>query len=802
MDLLFRDLKYCLRSLRQSPGFAASAILALTLGIGGNAAMFSIANQVLWRPLAFQDAEQIVQIYATNPARNIPRLNVAAADFDEFRRSSRSFRAMAASLPVSHVLTGGAVPVRLRGRAVTPGYFDVFRVPPVLGRTFLPEEEGRASSRVLVLSYEAWRSHFHGDRNIAGKRVELNGQSQLVAGVMPADIEVREASDVWTPLEVNPHDPATRMNRNLAVVGRLRAGATVAQAEAELQGIAASLAAHNPDTNTGWSVRVVPIREEMIGDLRPSLLLLLAAVGLVLLIACTNVANLLLVRAAGRQREIAIRIAMGAARAGVVRQLLLESLLLSASGAILGLLLAVWSVKAFVLFQPDLLPRMQGPVLNAPLLAFTAALAVFTALLFGLVPALQLASTELNIALRDGGRGATWGRSKGRFRAALVAGEVALSLVLLISTGLVVRSLMHLYSVEPGFQSKNVLTLFIALPPIRYEEDARIVNFYTEALRRIREIPGVEAAGGITALPMTGANFIARFQVDGAPIVPRAQRPPARYDTATPGYFEALRIPVRSGRTFTERDGRDGHPVAIISETLAREHFPGQNPIGRKISFPVGPDRQCEIVGVVGDVKHQSLDEGPRAAIYEPAAQTALLFQWLAIRGRNVATLAPAIRRAIAAVDKDQPVDNVRTMDEVIAASVRQRRMAGFLVAGFACLAVILAAVGIYGVISYSVEQRRTEIGIRLAIGARHEDVLAMMLRQGLSMALIGAAIGLMASLAATRLLRGMLFGVRPLDPLTYAAACLLLLFIAAVASLLPARRVVSIHPSSALRNE
>jgi putative ABC transport system permease protein len=653
-----------------------------------------------------------------------------------------------------------------------------------------------------VLSYDAWRRHFAGDANVVGSRIQLNGESQLIAGVMPADVEFPERADVSTPLDLNPQDPATRTNHNLAVVGRLRTGVTVAQAEAELKGIAASLAERSPDTNSGWSVRVVPIREEMVGNVRPSLLLLLAAVGLVLLIACTNVANLLLVRAAGRQREIAIRLAMGAERSWVIRQLLMESLLLSAVASILGLIFGVWSVRAFVFFQPNLLPRMQGSLLNAPLLGFTAGLAVLTALLFGLVPALQLASTELTGALRDGGRGSTWGRPKNMFRSALIAGEVALSLVLLISTGLVVRSLLHLYSVEPGFQTKDVLTMYVALPPTRYEEDARIVGFYSEALRRIREIPGVEAAGGVTALPMTGANFIARFQIEGAPQVPRAQRPPARYDTVTPGYFEALKIPLRSGRTFTERDGKDGHPVAIISETLAHEQFRGQDPVGRKISFPVGPDRQCEIVGVVGDVKHQSLDEGPRAAIYEPAAQTPLQFLWFAVRGRNVESLEPAIRRAIVGVDKDQPVDHVRTMEQVISASVLQRRMAGFLVAGFACLALILAAVGIYGVISYSVEQRRTEIGIRLAIGARHKDVLGMVLRQGLSMALIGATVGLVVSLGATRLLAGLLYGVRPLDPLTYVMACLLLLFIAALASLLPARRVVSIQPSSALRKD
>jgi putative ABC transport system permease protein len=709
---------------------------------------------------------------------------------------------MAASLPVSHILTGSDTPVRLTGAAVTPGYFDVFRIAPALGRTFSPDEEGRSLSRVGVLSYDAWRRYFAGEPNIPGKRIQLNGESVLVAGVMPADVEFPDKVDILTPLDLNPRDPATRANRNLAVVGRLRTGVTVAQAEAELRGIAASLAERSPDTNAGWSVRVVPIREQMVGDVRPSLLLLLAAVGLVLLIACTNVANLLLVRAAGRQREIAIRLAMGAERSWVVRQLLMESLLLSAVASVLGLLFGVSSVRAFVFFQPDLLPRMQGPLLNGPLVAFTAGLAIFTALFFGLVPALQLASTELTGALRDGGRGSTWGRPKNVFRSALVAGEVALSLVLLIGTGLVVRSLMHLYSVEPGFQPKDVLTMYVALPPTRYEEDARIVGFYSEAFRRIREIPGVEAAGGVTALPMTGANFIARFQIDGAPLVSRAQRPPARYDTVTPGYFEALKIPLKSGRAFTDRDGKDGHPVAIISETLAREYFRDQNPVGRKISFPVGPDRQCEIVGVVGDVKHQSLDEGPRAAIYEPSAQTPLQFLWFAVRARNVESLGPAIRRAIAAVDKDQPVDHVRTMEQVISASVLQRRMAGFLVSGFACLALILAAVGIYGVISYSVEQRRTEIGIRLAIGARHEDVLGMILRQGLSMALIGGGVGLLVSIGATRLLGGLLYGVRPLDPLTYVMACLLILVIAAVASLLPARRVVSIHPSNALRND
>lgn len=802
MDRIVRDFRYSFRALRQSPGFAISAVLALALGIGGNAAIFSVVNTVLWRPLPYQSPDEIVRIIETNTARNVPEMNVAPANFLDFRERSRTLRFIAASRSVSRGLSGAEGPISVSGLSVTQSFFEVLGAKASLGRGFLPEEAERGSTRVVVLSDHGWRKFFGADPAIVGKSISLDGETHTVVGVMPTDTEWPGATDLWLPLTFEPQDAASRTGHNLVVLGRLRPGVTVAQGEADLQSVAASLAEQHPMTNSGWSVRAMAFREQIVRDVRPALLLLMGAVSFVLLIACSNVANLFLVRAAGRQREMAIRIAMGAGRGRIVGQLLTESLLLSGAGAMCGLLLAVSTIKMIAAARPNLLPRMQEFSVDASLLLFTAALTVLTALLFGLAPAWQLASPDLNAVLRDGGRGSTAGRNRYRLRSALVMSEVGFSLILLVGTGLLVRSLVALHSADTGFHEKNVLTMFASLAKNRYQDDHQIARFYQEVLRRIRALPGVEDAGGVSALPLTAANMMVRFQVEGTAALPVGQRPPARYDTITPGYLETMGIPLKSGRTFTDRDTMDSPPVAIISESLARRYFLNQDPVGKRIGFNFGYSVFRQIIGVVGDVKHQSLDEGPRVTIYEPAAQAPFEFLWVVVRGERVGSLAAAIRREFSAVDKDLPVDRIRMMDDVIAESVFQRRFTGFLVGGFAVLALLLAAVGIYGVIAYSVAQRRTEIGIRLALGAQHQDVLWMVLRQGLVLALSGAVVGLAFALVIMRLLGTMLYGVQPADPLTYAAAVAALLAIAFIACYVPARRVTRVNPVVALRDQ
>ncbi|MEO8662128.1 MAG: ABC transporter permease [Bryobacteraceae bacterium] len=801
MPQIVRNFLYGIRALRRSPAFACSAILALALGIGGNVAVFSVVRTVLLRPLPYREPEQIVRIFETNIARNVPEMNVAAGNFVDFRARSRAFRGIAASRYLVRGLTRPEGAVTVSVQAVSAGFFDVLGARAALGRSFLAEEDV-PGARVVALSDAGWRRLFHADPGIVGKIVPLDGEAHTVVGVMAPETESPSGTDLWLPLALDPEEIGSRTGHNLSVVGRLRAGVTVEQAQADLQSIAGALAVENPITNSDWSARAVPFQEELVREVRPVLLLLLGAVTFVLLIACTNVANLLLVRASGRQREVAVRIAMGATRGQILGQLLVESLILSMAGALGGLLLAYWSVRVMALALPYLLPRMDGFAFDAPVIAFTLGLAMITALLFGLIPALQLAASDLQGSLRDGGRGASTGRGKQHLRAGLVAVEVALSLVLLISTGLLLRSLLALYSADPGFRDKNILTMYTSLPPNRYGEDPKVAIFYREVLRRIRTIPGVENAGGVTALPMTAANYMVRLQVVGAPPVPMGQRPPARYDTITPGYLETMGIPLKAGRVFDDRDTIDKPPVALISETMAKRYFQGQDPIGQKIEINVGTGGPREIVGVVGDIKHQSLDEGPRAAIYDAAYQIPFPLLWIAVRGRNVESLEPAIRRQFASVDKDQPVDRVRTMEAVIADSVFARRFAGYVVGAFAILAAVLAAIGIYGVIAYTVEQRRTEIGIRLAIGASHRRVVAMLLWEGTSMAIAGSLIGIGLSLAATRLIGKLLYGVQPADPITYAVAVVALLVIATVATYVPARRASRIDPAIALRNE
>ncbi len=802
MDQFYRDLQYAARTLRQNPGYAIAAILALALGIGGNASIFSVINTVLLRPLPYGSPERIVRIYETNPAQNVAEMNVAPGNFDGFRSRTVSFSAIAAGRVGSRGVTSEAGPVRISAFLVTTAYFDVLGVHSAQGRTFLPEEDAPGSNRVVILSDRGWRRLFRADPNIVGKRVTLDGESYAVIGVMPRGIEWPSTLDMWMPLALPPEELSARNRHNLTVLGRVKPGVALTIAEDELRSISASLAEQYPETNAGWSVRITPLYETIVHDVRPALVLLLGAVSFVLLIACTNVANLMLVRVVGRHREVAIRIAMGAGRRQIVSQLLAESVLLTAGGACIGLSVSLWLVNVVAAARPDILPRFESQSLDPRVVAYTAAVSVVTALLFGLAPALQLASTEVNSTLRSMGRGSSGGRGSTRFRSVLVACELALSLVLLVGTGLLVRSLSALYNVDAGFQAKDVLVTYTSLPEIRYFENRDIARFFERALDRIRNIPGVESAGGVSALPLTPANLMVRFHIEGTPPVPMGQQPPARFDAITPGYLETLRIPLKRGRTFTPRDNLDSPRVALISEALARLYFPDEDPIGKKITFNAGSPVAREIVGIVGDVKHQSLDEGPRVAIYDPVAQTPLSFAWIAVRGRNVTSLAPAIRSEFGTVDRDQPLDRFDTMEDVISESMFRRRLAGLLVGSFALLAAILASVGIYGVIACSVEQRRKEIGVRLALGAEHCDVLRMVLKEGLTIATFGVFLGTTISLAATRLLRSMLYQVTAEDPVTYLGAALLMLAIATVACYIPARRVTAVDPSVALRSE
>ena len=808
MRTLLQDIKFGSRALAKNPGFTAVAVLALALGVGANSAIFSVVNATLLNPLPFPEEGQLLRLgEGARGGAQPERGSFSYPDYKDVQAQTRTLAHVSAFLNSGAMLTGeGFDQERVYGADVSPEYFDVLGVRPELGRVFTAEED-RPNSGVVVISHSLWQRRFGGRADVLGQQLRMRNAPATVIGVMPSGFEYpfrADRQDFWEPLNDRPTpDREQRDSHSYYVIARTKPGVTVGQANAELDTISRRLERQYPDSNAAVVVAGASMHEELTRDVRPALLILLGAVGLVLLIACANVANLLLARAAGRQKEMAIRTALGASRWRVVRQLLVESLLLALAGGALGLLLALWGTDVLVAAGPADIPRVSQAGLDARVLAFTLLVSVLTGVAFGLVPALQASRPDLTGALKEGSRGSTEGLRRNRFRSALVVAEVATSLVLLIGAGLLMRSFVRLMQTDPGFDPARVVALDIPLTRQRYDTPEKQDAFFAQLLSRVRAAPNVEAAGVVNNLPFGNSVDQLEFDIEGRPPSAPGSKPLAHYTVVSPGYFDALKIPLRSGRTLTEHDDARSPRVALVGEALARKFFAGENPVGRRI-VPDESVPPLEIVGVVGDARRTSLASEAEPEFYVPFGQAAQRRMNLVVRtgAGDPLALASSLRGAVAELDKDQLIWQTRTLDHLVSASVASRRFNMTLLGLFAGVAMLLAALGLYGVMAYSVTRRTHEIGVRMALGARGGDVLRMVVGQGMRLAALGVAIGLAAAFAVTRVLASLLYGVTTTDPLTYAGLAALLASVAFLASYLPARRATKVDPMEALRYE
>jgi putative ABC transport system permease protein len=812
MQTLWQDLRYGARMLMKNPGFSLIAALTLTLGIGANTAIFSVINGVLLKPLPYAGPERLVAVWEVR--HDGRRGAVSYPNFADWRAQNQVFERVAIYRDSAMALTGGGEPASLRAVITTPDLFPLLNARPQLGRGFLPEEE-KAGSRVVVLGHGAWRKYFGADPNLVGKQIKLNGRDFSVVGVMPAGFNFpveAEQTDLWVSAAISserddPKEESMNEQRGAHMyysIARLKPGVTLAAAQTDLETVMGRLRAQYPDEVGGDHTAMRPYMTDLVGDVERALLVLFAAVGAVLLIACANVASLLLARAIGRQREIAVRAALGASWGRIVRQLLTESLLLAAVGGTAGLLLATWGVDFLKTLSPADMPRMQDVRLDGRVLVFTLLVSLLTGLVFGLIPALRAARADQNEALKEGGRGGE-GLRRNRLRSALVVAEVASAMTLLVGAGLLIKSFVRLQRVNLGFDPHQVLTLRVELPDARYREARQIINFNQEFLRRVERLPGVRSAAMVFKLPLGGSDASTTFEVEGQP--PDKSRPlSAGARISTPGYFHTLGIPFVSGRDFGERDEEKSAPVVVINETLAERYFPNQNPIGKHIRPGIsveGDPPWREIVGVVGAVRHSGPGKEPRPEFFLPQMQMPFVTLTTVVRvaGDPLAIIGAA-RNEVRAMDRELPIDSVKTLDQYLTESVAQPRFNTLLLGLFAGLAMTLTAVGLYGVMAFSVTARTREIGVRVALGARGPDVLRLVVSQGMKLTLIGVAIGMVAALALTRLMAGLLFGVTPTDPATFALIALLLVGVAMLACYLPARRATKVDPMISLRCE
>jgi putative ABC transport system permease protein len=808
MGQLFTEIRYGLRSLLKRPAFTAIALLTLALGIGVNSAIFSAVDSILLRPLPLKDPGRLVSVWEQTLRDGIQQNEVATANFFDLQNQIHVFEQIGAFGPDDVNLTGDGEPERLDGQVVTANVFSILGVAPAIGRTFSPEEDQPGQEHVVVLSDALWRRRFNRDPSIINRPIMLNGESFTVIGVMPRGFFFPEREiELWTPWAMEPDQKAGRGDHYLRLVARLKPGTSVAHANADLAAIGQRLSAEYPRTNEGLGFIAHSLHQDYVGNLRLPILILFAAVGLVLLIACANVANLLLAQATTRRREIAIRIALGARRWTIVRQLLVESLLLAAGGGFLGVLGAFWSVEALAQLLPESLSKLQDVSIDARVFLFTLGVSVLTAVIFGGVPALLASRTKPGATLNDVARDMAGGASGRHVRRVLVVSEVALAVILLVSAGLLIRSFQLLRQVDTGFTTENALTMRMVLPFPKYAKAETRRAFYDDALRRIEALPGVDSAGMITFLPLSfnGMNF--NFSVEGRPSVSDMKLPFALFRVVSPDYFRAMGIPLLRGRFFDTRDSVDAQPAVLINHRLAEQYWPGEDPIGKRLKVGAldSPNAWLTVVGVVGDVHQTGLYE-QKLEFYVPYAQERRSFMAprdLVVRTKSdPALIASAVRNAVWAVDKDQPVSNVRTLDQVFAAAISQERFQTLMLGLFAGLALLLACVGLYGVISYAVVQRTHEIGVRMALGAQPVDVLRLVIRQGMTLTLAGLVVGIVVGTFVTRVLTDMLFGVTPRDPLTFAGVPVLLLLVALLACYIPARRATRIDPLIALRSE
>jgi predicted permease len=804
---LRQDLRYGLRTLAKNPAFTSIAIIALALGIGANSAIFSVVDAVLLRPLPFKKPEQLVMLWENAAHLGFPKNTPSPANFLDWQKQATAFTGMAAMIERSFNLTGVGEPERLDGRRVSANLFDLLGVRAILGRTFVPDDD-RPGTHVVLLSYSLWQRRFGSDPSVIGRALTLNGESYTVIGIMPGFVQLpgfaNRNDQLWVPVAFPPEEAAQRGNHFLEVIARMKPGITLKQAQAEMDTIAARLAQQYPTHNTRIGAVVVPLHEQVVGDIKPALLILLGAVGFVLLIACANVANLLLARAAVRQKEIALRLALGASRSRLTRQFLTESVLLAVFGAGLGLLLALGGIRILKRFVPATISQVQTINIDARVLIFTAFVAVVTGIAFGLAPALQASHLNLNDTLKEGGRDAGGGSKGNRLRGLLVIGEVAVSFVLLIGAGLLINSFFHLRNLEPGFRADHLLTMKVDLSEVKYPDRERRAVFFDEVIRRVRTLPGVQTAAVAGNLPLTYNGDSMNISVEGLPDPPPDQRPDVIFRAIGPGYFGTMGIPIIRGRDFTDQDKADSKDVVVISEKTAQHFWPGQDPIGRRLkpgsSTSNTPWR--EVIGIVKDVRQNDFIAAPKMQMYFTYRQLKDLAPNALVIRTSIAplSLAASARDAIWSVDKDQTVADIDTMDHIVAQAVARQRFSMLLLGLFAALALLLASVGIYGVMSYSVAQRTHEIGIRIALGARRADVLQMTIKQGLKLVGAGMILGLAAAFILTRVLESLLFGISATDPVTFFGISLVLLAVAILASYLPALRATRVDPIIALR--
>jgi putative ABC transport system permease protein len=809
MGGLFQDFRYAIRMMASNRAFSAVAMLALALGIGANTVIFSVVNAVLLRSLPFPEPDRIVMVFESDLTKQ-SREAIAAANFVDWRDQNQVFENIATYRQDTFSLTGGDRPERAWGVVTTASLFPVLGVKPILGRVFQPDDENRGSGRVVVISQSLWQRRFASDPNVVGQKLAANGEPLTIIGVMPAVFRFPAETDLWIPprqsvpehvLKPTVNMATNRDNHYLDAIANLKPGVTLEQARADMNAVARHIEEQNP-SEMDRGVSLVTLREYQVGDIRPTLLILFGAVGFVLLIACANVANLLLARAATRHKEIAVRTALGANRSRLVRQLLTESLVLSVAGGGLGLLFAVWGITQLIALMPANMPGAKDMRVDGKVLGFTLGVSLVTALVFGLVPALQATKSDLNESLKEGGRGGTAGAHRSRARSLLVVSEIALSLVLLIGAGLMINSFIRLEQVSPGFETRNVLTMRLSLPAAQYPDGRRRATFFQQVVERIGALPGAESVAAISRLPLTPGNSSRSFEIEGKPNDSSRDGPGADYRVISSDYFQALSIPLLKGRAFTEQDNGDAPPTAIINETAARRYWPNEDPLGKRLRIESG-DPWMEIVGVVGNVKHVGLDSQSKAELYVPYLKDPWPFMTVVVRSAsNPKSLADAMRNEVWAVDKDLPVPDIKTMDELLSGSVARRRFNTMLLGIFAAVALVLAAVGIYGVMSYSVTQRIHEIGIRMALGAKQSDVVKLVVGQGITLALIGVGLGLAGALALTRVLASLLFEVGTTDPATFVAISILLTGVALGACFVPARRAAKVDPMIALRYE
>jgi len=809
MENLLKDARYGIRTLIKNPGFTLIAIFTLALGIGANTAIFSVVNAFLLKRIPYQDPDRLFWAERVMPQGSSEP--IPGPFFIEWREQNRVFDHIAAYDNDNLTLTGAGDPERLEVGLVSADFFPLLGVQPALGRNFFPAEDKVDGGHVAIISHGLWRRRFSSSREVIGKAVSLDDKSYTIIGVLPPDFRFFQAFDLWTPLALNPEqERGGQVFSLLKVIGRLKSGVTAERALSELEAIARSYKEGMPNTKSSFDgqVRLISLHKKLAGNMRLALLVLLGAVGMILLISCANVANLLLVRAASRQKEVAIRAALGASRSRLIQQMLIESLMLAGSGGALGLVLALWVTKSVLALNSGQvfgdLSLLTEMTVDLNVLGFTLAVSLLTGALFGLAPALQFSRINLNDLLKEGWQGSSGGLYHGKLRQLLMVAEVALTIVLLVGAGLLVRSFLKLQEVRLGFDPRSMLTLRVSLPGPRYEDKARRQAFFQQALQGLASLPGVESVGAINHLPLMDYTLAGRLSAEGASGSQGAKNVSAQIGLVSEGYFRTMGIPLREGRAFVESDEAESPKVVIVNETLARRLFPGESPVGKRVKTPVSGKEPATVVGVVGDVRHRGLDKDVSPEVYAPYRQNPLSSSMsFAIRSRTEpASLANASRSEILKIDPGQPVYDVMAMEERLSKSVASRRFNLALLSVFALVALALASIGVYGVIASAVSQRTHEIGIRVALGALKGDVLGMIIRQGMALVGVGVLIGLIGAFALTRVMRNMLYSIGATDPVTFVAVTVILVGIALLACYIPARRATRIEPVIAIRRE